>query len=29
MNTGYEPFEQYPVYVSYEDTGIGTTTIDT
>jgi PE family len=27
MNTGFEPFSQFPVYVSYSPTGQGTTTI--
>ncbi len=29
MNTGYMPFQQQPVYVSYDPSGFGTTVFDT
>jgi hypothetical protein len=29
MNTGYIPFQQQPVYVSYDPSGVGTTVFDT
>ena len=28
LNTGFEPFSQFPVYISYSPSGTGTTTID-
>src|SRR5262249_39850661 len=28
FNTGFEPFSQMPVYISYSPSGVGTTTFD-